>query len=69
MFSLDSPNYRYKNSFRGAGFKLALNEQQMAILGIETAMGKQREVYKESIYEKGNGKNRGTDPMHKVVNM
>lgn len=40
----------------------------MAILDLGIATGEQREVYKESIYEKGNGKNRGTDPLHKVVN-
>ena len=58
MFSLGSPNDRYKNSFLGAGFKLALKEQQMAILDLGIATGEQREVYKESIYEKGNGSSR-----------
>lgn len=40
----------------------------MATSWLGAATGKQREVYEESIYERGNGKNRGIDPLHKLVN-
>lgn len=67
MFPLSSSN-RYKNSYSKGLFKLALKEIANGnVNGLEQLQESKREVHEESIYEKGNGKNRGIDPLHKVV--